>query len=221
MQGWEDQVAKIDWHDVERVHVAASAVLTEFAAGDTLTELLERLPDQPNLAEKCEHLRSLDKLVLFDDPTSGVRLRLHLFKDRYLDLPHNHRWTFTSLMLRGGYTHFVYGPCAEDTPPAVARRMTPTCVQAIQKGEIYTLDHTVVHSLAADSSAVTLVLRGPVMKDRAVWFDRTTNETWLHEGGTGDTRMTPMTKAEVEELVRQALAVVREAPDRALSEARA
>lgn len=43
--------------------------------------MLEGIVDQPSLAEKCEHLRSLDKLVIFDDPDSGVRLRLNLFKD--------------------------------------------------------------------------------------------------------------------------------------------
>ncbi|RGC68148.1 hypothetical protein C5N14_14615 [Micromonospora sp. MW-13] len=219
MQDWERRIAGIDWGDAERVHPEASAVLTELAAGGALAELLEQVPDRPDLAARCEHLRSLDKLVLFDDPASGVRLRLHLFKDRYLDLPHNHRWTFTSLMLRGGYTQYLYGPWHDEVAPPPD--LKPTCVQVVQPGEIYTLDHTVVHSLAADSSAVTVILRGPVMKERAVWFDRTTSESWLHEGGAGDTRMQPMTGPEVEDVVRQALAVVRGASGRAPAEARA
>jgi hypothetical protein len=222
MQNWESRIATIDWRDTESVHVTASAVLTELSAGDTLTELLEALPGRPRLVAKCEHLRSLDKLVLFDDPVSGVRLRLHLFKDRYLDLPHNHRWTFTSLMLQGGYTHFLYGPWHPgDAPPADTRDLTPTCVQTVQKGGIYTLDHTVVHALGADSSAATLVLRGPVMKERAVWFDRTANESWLHEGGAADPRMQPMTQAEVQDMIAVALAVVGDAPGRSLAGARA
>jgi hypothetical protein len=223
MRDWESRVAAIDWRDIKHVQDEASAVLTELAAGDTLVDLLQRIPDRPNLAGKCEHLRSLDKLVLFDDPTSGVRLRLHLFKDRYLDLPHNHRWTFTSLMLQGGYTHHIYGPLRAEEAAALPdiRSLAPTCVQLVQKGEIYTLDHTVVHALEADSSAATLVLRGPVMKERAVWFDRTTNESWLHEGGAGDTRMQPMTPAEIMDVVRRALVVVRGASGRVALDANA
>lgn len=177
--------------------------------------MLEGTVDQPSLAEKCEHLRSLDKLVIFDDPDSGVRLRLHLFKDRFLDLPHNHRWTFTSLMLRGGYTSFVYGPRHPgDAPPSDVREMSPGYIQTVRPGDIYTLDHTMVHALAADSSAVTLILRGPIMKERAVWLDRTTSETWIHEGGKGDTRMQTMTAAEIERVVGEALAAVRGEPRR-------
>ena len=65
MQDWQQRITDIDWRDVEQVHPQASAVLTELAAGDELIELLQRVPTEPKLAEKCEHLRSLDKLVLF------------------------------------------------------------------------------------------------------------------------------------------------------------
>jgi hypothetical protein len=200
---WKELVG-LDWNDLSRVQEIGSRALLELSLNGQLCELLAALPQQGALVDKCEHLRSLDKLVLFDDVPSGVRLRLHLFADRYLDLPHNHRWSYTSLMLAGGYTHFVYEPLGEGVGSRDIRTLRPLSVQRVPPGAVYTLDHAMVHSLAANASTMTLVLRGPVMKPRAIWTDKTTNETWRHEGGKADPLKQAMSKSTVERLAQAA-----------------
>jgi hypothetical protein len=49
------------------------------------------------------------KLVLHDDADLGVRLRLHLYRGGFFDRPHNHRWSFASRILHGGYRHRLFG----------------------------------------------------------------------------------------------------------------
>lgn len=206
---WE-QITRMDWSDVRRIHTVASAALRHLSTSGELCHLLETLPTRESLVERCEHLRSLDKLVLYDHPESGIRLRLHMFSDEYLDLPHNHRWSYTTLMLAGGYTHYVFEPMREDSHTTPVTDLRPLNVQQVLPGAAYTLDHTVVHSLAASSATMTLVLRGPVMKSHATWTDRTTNQTWRHEGGASDTRMRPMSGETVSRLSEQALVTLRQ-----------
>lgn len=56
----------------------------------------------------CEHYDILDKIVPHDDHR-GWPLRLHVFFPDYFDRPHNHRWTYSSHILRGSYPHTRYG----------------------------------------------------------------------------------------------------------------
>jgi hypothetical protein len=206
-------LARLDWNDSEAVQKAAAPLLSDLATSGQLEDLIARVPSDPRLGAKCEHLRALDKLVLADDPQTGIRLRLHIFADRYLDLPHNHRWTYSSLMLQGSYMHFVYGPWDENSDAATdVRRMKPRLVQRIDQGVVYTMDHRMVHSLAADSATMTLILRGPSMKKRAIWTDRVTNELWWHEGGAEDARMQVMNQAEISELCARVRARLEERP---------
>lgn len=87
----------LDWNDVEAVESATRKSFELLAAQKYLLRReLTTLPDNPDLAALCEHYDILDKIVLHDDPETGIRLRLHIFGPGYHDRPHNHRWTYAS-----------------------------------------------------------------------------------------------------------------------------
>ena len=99
----------LDWNDTDTVNTASSKLLDTLATDRALLRpLVEQVPGNERLCELSEHYDILDKLLLHDDP-SGFRLRLHVFLPGYFDRPHNHRWTYTSRILRGSYQHTLYG----------------------------------------------------------------------------------------------------------------
>ncbi len=128
----------------------------------------------------CEHYDILDKIVLHSDE-SGIRLRLHVFLPGYFDRPHNHRWSYASMILRGEYRHYLFGNTSLD------EAIDPGSLTALQVrqehvGTVYALHHTMVHAVVAEPFTVSLVLRGPAIKDRFLVMDRKTGESWWQYG---------------------------------------
>lgn len=172
----------VDWADLTSVSTAAGTLLT---ALDADRALLRRLADNaiadPNLLRLCEHYDILDKLVLHDDPT-GWRLRLHVFLPGYFDRPHNHRWTYASRILHGSYTHTLYGTddnIGDHIDPAT---LVPRMVRTELAGDTYVLHHSAIHSVVAQPHTVSLVVRGPAVKDRFLVSDRHTGQAWWQYG---------------------------------------
>jgi predicted metal-dependent enzyme (double-stranded beta helix superfamily) len=178
-------VAATNWHDLAAVHASSDKLLTELADPRLLRELTERAINTPDLLALCEHYDILDKLVLHNDP-SGWRLRLHVFLPGYFDRPHNHRWTYSSRILHGHYTHTLYGSDDQlddtaDTTPDVAR-LEPRMVRTETTGDFYTLHHTMIHSVTATPYTTSLIVRGPAVKGRFLVTDRVTNQSWWQYG---------------------------------------
>ncbi len=130
----------------------------------------------------CEHYDILDKIVLFNDPVSGVRVRLHVFLPGYFDRPHNHRWTYSSLILKGGYKHVLYGSDDGLDDVVDPRKLEPVMVRHEEQGMTYTLHHSMIHAITADPYTMSLVIRGPAIKDRFLVSDRVTGECWWQYG---------------------------------------
>jgi hypothetical protein len=112
----------------------------------------------------------LDKLVLWDDPT-GFRVRLRVFLPGYFDRPRNHRWSYASRVLMGQYRHILFGDVDldEHVDPAA---LTPVMVCWEQAGSSYVLHDSMVHAVVAEAYTVSLVIRGPAVKDRFLVMDR-------------------------------------------------
>lgn len=180
-------LSALNWNDVSSVNAAATKLLDQLA-GDRaiLADLVERVPDDAHIASLCEHYDILDKLVLHDDPT-GWRLRLHVFLDGYFDRPHNHRWTYASRILTGSYTHTLYGTDHDFTDQVDVSALAPCMVRIEEPGDTYTLHHSMIHSVTAHGEAVTLIVRGPAMKDRFVVTDRTSGQAWWQYGSASET----------------------------------
>jgi len=173
----------LDWEDtdaVEATAVKALAMLT--SQRRMLRDILLDLPEQPDLLGLCEHYDILDKIVLHDDP-SGVRVRLHVFLPGYFDRPHNHRWSYASAILRGQYRHYLFGDADldESIDPASLRALM---VRNEQPGSTYALHHTMVHAVVAEPYTVSLVIRGPAVKDRFLVMDRKRGQSWWQYGAS-------------------------------------
>ena len=178
-------VADVDWNDLAAVAAASDKLLTALDSDrTTLRKLAERALDNPELLHLCEHYDILDKIVLHDDP-SGWRLRLHVFLPGYFDRPHNHRWTYSSRILHGSYTHTLYGTDDQfGTGDIDVAALRPRTVRTESTGDFYTLHHTMVHSVTAQPYTTSLIVRGPAVKDRFLVTDRTTGQAWWQHGAT-------------------------------------
>lgn len=173
----------IDWHDLAAVSEASDKVLAALEADrELLRALAENAVSNPSLAPLCEHYDILDKIVLHNDP-SGWRLRLHVFLPGYFDRPHNHRWTYSSRILHGSYTHTLYGTDDQLGDGNIdVGELTPRMVRTEETGSIYTLHHTMIHSVVAEPFTTSLIVRGPAVKDRFLVTDRTTGKAWWQYG---------------------------------------
>jgi hypothetical protein len=171
-----------DWDDTSSILASCRPVFDAFAREPgLLPALLDNLSGDEHLQSMCERYDFLDKLVLHDIATAGVRVRLHLYRPGYYDRPHNHRWSFASHILRGRYLHRIFGAdheFGEDT--------NPDSLQAIHErfegaGATYALHHTSVHTVQADADTISLLLRGPAAKDRFLILDRGTGGSfWVY-----------------------------------------
>jgi len=178
-----EPLRSLDWEDTDAVEAATVKALAMLTSQQrTLRGILLDLPEQPDLLSLCEHYDILDKIVLHEDP-SGVRVRLHVFLPGYFDRPHNHRWSYASTILRGQYRHYLFGDADldESIDPASLKALM---VRDEQPGSTYALHHTMVHAVVAEPYTVSLVIRGPAVKDRFLVMDRKTGQSWWQYGAS-------------------------------------
>ncbi|MEV4915842.1 hypothetical protein AB0K47_03360 [Streptomyces tirandamycinicus] len=157
----------VDWQELEQVHDASAKALPALSNPVTLGALWDRMEKDENLARSAESFNAFQKYVLHDDASTGLRLRLHIFNEHTFEEAHNHRASFSSLILRGSYRHALYGNVedvwgGEDEP---ATAVKPRFIQEQTAGTSYTIHHAFVHSTYAIPGTVSLVIQGP--RDRA------------------------------------------------------
>jgi predicted metal-dependent enzyme (double-stranded beta helix superfamily) len=175
-------VRTVDWEDLEAVQAVSGAVLDALAQNRVLLHsLVAGVASASNLARLCERYDILDKLVLHDDE-SGFRIRLHVFQPGYFDRPHNHRWTYSSRILLGSYRHALFGRDMGLWEGIDVDLLRPLMVRTEEVGTTYTLSHNMVHSVVAQPHTVSLIVRGPAVKDRFLVADRATNKAWWQYG---------------------------------------
>jgi hypothetical protein len=186
----------IDWDDLDTVESVGRKVLEEIDGDRTiLRAAVDALSTRPHLLALCEHPdpdvtaglgQQLDKIVLYSDDDSGVRVRLHAFWPGHYDLPHNHRWSFVSLILRGGFQHSLFGP-ARAGDVAYPVPLEPVQVRQENTGTCYALHHDELHALVCEPGSVSLVIRGPAVKDRSFLVDPATGRPLWHVGAAQET----------------------------------
>lgn len=189
----------IDWSDLSKATATTDAVLHDLAADkDTLRSLVDRAAEEDDLLGQCECHRLLDKLVIYDGSDRGFRLRLHLSTHDHLDRPHDHRFSFSSLILKGSYKHVrhrMIGTLDEDVPPetqedhqavATTARVEPEFATTEQAGSFYTIHHSVIHTTIMADDTVSLFIRGPAEKDRSIITERETGRLWWRYGASAE-----------------------------------
>jgi hypothetical protein len=178
-----EPLRSLDWEDTDAVEAATVRALAMLISQRRMLRgILLDLPERPDLLGLCEHYDILDKILLHDDP-SGVRVRLHVFLPGYFDRPHNHRWSYASAILRGRYRHYLFGDADvdESIDPASLKALM---VRDEQPGSTYALHHAMVHAVVAEPYTVSLVIRGPAVKERFLVMDRKTGQSWWQYGAS-------------------------------------
>ncbi|WP_406279172.1 hypothetical protein OH799_11515 [Nocardia sp. NBC_00881] len=202
----------IDWNDCASILSGCTPVFDALTTdGGLLSELLDQLTGEHRLAQLCEGYDFMRKLILYDDPDHGIRLRLHLYRGGFFDRPHNHRWSFASRILRGGYTHRIFGNDSEFDETTDPARLRPLLQQRQEPGSSYALHHTSVHTVHADHDTISLLMRGPAAKYRFLIHDTTRGFFWAHGAAQeppeqrAAKRLTPNQLADTTRTVRRLL----------------
>lgn len=174
----------LDWDRLEEVQVVAGEAIGELSAPERLAAALERVKEDPDLLALCECRPWGDRIVLVDDPGSGVRVRLHRFNEQ-TSWPHSHRFTFVTRILHGGYGHLIYGD--EKTfveTVASGGRPAPVVARFEAAGSTYAIHHSVVHSVSRGTDTITIVVQGPSAQKQKVKLSPAGEVVW--EGGAAD-----------------------------------
>jgi hypothetical protein len=181
---------RVDWRDLDQAHRQNSEFLKALTSDQgAMRDLVERVPSEPTLWDMCEHSRLFDKVVLHDAPDRGFRIRLHIWSDSEVAAAHDHRWSFTSRILLGGYKHVLYDVLDSPEAGASAQAEDDRHLAVVEKfrttqraGDSYTIHHTTVHSSTTSAHTVTLLVRGPAEKSRSRRMDPATGKIWYGVG---------------------------------------
>ena len=132
----------------------------------------------PELWPMCEEEYGLTKYVLYDDPQGRFRLRLHIMKPTSIETPHSHRMNFTTRLLKGEYVQHVYSAFDDGQELLSPKTIVPVLRHKVSAGMSYALQHSVIHALEVTELTVSMMLRGPVFRERAININLTQNEVW-------------------------------------------
>ncbi len=166
----------VDWSDIQSVRDDVLPALEELASPPTLGVLLERAVRDQALLDLSERTQIFDKVTLLDVP-GVVRVRLHIFVKGNVDLPHNHRWCFASRIIRGSYSHALFGSRDDVRPGMSIHDLKPQYTRVERAGDSYVLSNKVVHTTIATPGTVSLVARGPAVAGDYVIFDASMRAT--------------------------------------------
>lgn len=186
---------KLDWDDLTAVHQTTNELLREISVDrEGLRAMVDAAREDEHLFDQCERHRLLDKISIYDGGPDHVRLRLHISTREHLDRPHDHRFSFMSRILRGGYRHTrheLVGDLDPDIPWHIQEdneaRLVDTTAQPRfttmqREGSTYALHHTEVHTTFTTPDTVSLFLRGPAEKERSLITERETGRLWWRYG---------------------------------------
>jgi hypothetical protein len=191
--------------DAARSPRELGAVLRELAAPAAVGGLLRALLDErsdvaPLAAASYAHPNGFDKLVLRTAPT-GHKLVLHAWWPRPTPADadaghiHDHRWSFATAVLAGGYRYVEFEEAPPDADasdlqvfkhvyaspggargyeiwPEGRRGLRRLRSGALRRGDVYPLDASVLHLVEIDDGepTVTLFLQGaPVRRSTRVF----------------------------------------------------
>lgn len=180
----------INWKDLHSASNSSKKILENIFSHREIVELLlKNVLKDKNLISLAEHYDFFDKIVVYVDQKDRFRIRIHIFSDDNSNRNriHCHRWNYSSLILSGGYQHSIYGSEKDINEHVAIKDLKPIIVQEETKGSIYTLGHDAFHAINAQGNTVSLLVRGPSVKDRFLIMDKTTDKKWWEYGRASET----------------------------------
>jgi hypothetical protein len=181
----------LDWDDMRAVDRATAPVLDQLATHpQRMIDAMGHALTDPALFARSESDHFFDRAVLFEDYGRGCSIRLQRLHPEDYDRPHNHRATFATCVLAGGYDHTIYA-----APPDLDRRTTPVpmapdevdamapLVERFEApGATYAIHHSCVHATSPRPGHLSILVRGPSAKDRLFFVDDARGGAYWHWG---------------------------------------
>lgn len=142
-----------------------------FKALSQLRQLVLDVPKNKELLSDSTHYERVDKLVLWNSDDKAMQIRLHVYANQpcsgkvrnlaNISEAHNHRWSFSTKILSGGYFHTIY---RMDVVETGKHHLVPVMVRHEGVGSCYVLHHSQYHSIIEEPNTVSLIVRGPIEK---------------------------------------------------------
>ena len=142
-----------------------------FKALSQLRQLVLDVPNNKELLSDSTHYERVDKLVLWNSDDKAMQIRLHVYANQPcsgkarnladISEAHNHRWSFSTRILSGGYFHTIY---RMDSLEMGKHYLVPIMVRHEGVGSCYALHHSQYHSIIEEPNTVSLIVRGPIEK---------------------------------------------------------
>lgn len=142
-----------------------------YKAFNQLRHLVLDVPNNKEFLSDSTHYERVDKLVLWNSDDKAMQIRLHVYANQPcsgkarnladISEAHNHRWSFSTRILSGGYFHTIY---RMDSLETGKHSLSPIMVRHEGVGSCYTLHHSQYHSIVEEPNTVSLIVRGPIEK---------------------------------------------------------
>lgn len=153
------------------VEFSKAAKELSFKALNQLRQLVLDVPNNKKLLSDSTHYERVDKLVLWNSDDKSMQIRLHVYANQScsgktrnladISEAHNHRWSFSTRILSGGYFHTIY---RMDLLETGKHHLAPIMVRHEGVGNCYALHHSQYHSIIEEPDTVSLIVRGPIEK---------------------------------------------------------
>lgn len=178
----------------------------------TIIEMLENVLEDEELIKKSECYDFLDKIICFSDDDADIHMRISLFNDKYANRIHYHRWDYVACILSGAYTQYFYG-LYNGQDISSLYPYEPIYIQHHLPNEIYSLNHSIIHSVVAQPDTISICIRGKAFEDRFQTINPITNTTWWQYGAkleaSEERQMKSVSKAYLNERIAYIIKVLR------------
>lgn len=178
------QLEGLNWEDMKLVASITSDLLHDLGTDPLrLASAVEYVMQEEKLLCRCETNEHFHRIILHDDPRNRYRIILLSMHPNDRDIIHNHRATFSTLVLTGGYSHGIYSSTGLNE--ARSGMMLP--MQVMQRneepGSIYSLHYQTLHSTRPTPNHMSIIIRGPSALEKRIIIDPV-NESpvWLDGG---------------------------------------
>jgi hypothetical protein len=171
----DDLIARIgdlDWSWAASAHASVQTILK--GVHDVPSLLEGHAPGTPERLQESAEKSTHFKWFLARDEAGRFEVSVNVYKptDRrrvgHASVPHNHRYWFSSLLLRGGFRSQFYDPPTE--PGATP---LPTSALDLRAGDAFVVDPDAIHALTEiqDGTASLIVQSRPVRSYSIVYED--------------------------------------------------
>jgi hypothetical protein len=179
---------KIGWDSKSIAHEKVEFLLNDLKANLNRFQIeLENLSDNylRNLAELSVETPTHFKWFLYENQMLNYKIWLHEYKSRiekgagYAIVPHNHRYWFTSFIIRGGFTNSIYQ--VEKLNKKTIDRYLLVDEQSFEEGKIYSFSSDIIHSLSnIKEPTVTLIIQSKALKNFSESYDFQSKKVQRH-----------------------------------------